>query len=153
MIYFLYINYYLITDYELRINMIINNFEELPIWKLSLIITKEIYDITFTNKFMKDFSLRDQIRRAVISISSNIVEGFEKNNNNELVRYLKISKGSIGEVRNQLHIALTINYITLQEFNGLNSKLQELGKQIGGFIVYLSKKKTDKLFLQNKINS
>ena len=133
--------------------MIINNFEELPIWKLSLIITKEIYDITFTNKFMKDFSLRDQIRRAVISISSNIVEGFEKNNNNELVRYLKISKGSIGEVRNQLHIALTINYITLQEFNGLNSKLQELGKQIGGFIVYLSKKKTDKLFLQNKINS
>lgn len=91
--------------------MKIQKFEELNIWKLSLLITKDIYDLTSKGNFSKDYGLRDQIRRAVVSISSNIVEGFEKNNNNEFVRFLKIAKGSAGEVRNQLYIALAINYI------------------------------------------
>ncbi len=77
-------------------------FEDLPIWKLSLKITRDVYDLASQPKFSRDFPLRDQIRRAIISVSSNIVEGFEKNNNNEFIRYLKISKGSAGEVRNQL---------------------------------------------------
>jgi len=58
--------------------MKINRFEELGIWKLSLKITKDIYDFTSKREFSKDFGLRDQIRRAIISVSSNIVEGFEK---------------------------------------------------------------------------
>ena len=95
----------------------IKKFEDLKVWKLSLEITKEIYDLSFKPNFKNDFSLRDQIRRAVISISSNIVEGFEKNNNNEFVRFLKISKGSVGEVRNQLYIALSIGYISQNEFD------------------------------------
>jgi len=86
-------------------------FEELAIWKLSLKITKLVYDLTFNKYFIKDFSLRDQIRRATVSISSNIVEGFEKNNNNEFIRYLKIAKGSLGEIRNQLYIAKSVKYI------------------------------------------
>jgi len=130
--------------------MLIKKFEELPIWKLSLVITKQIYDLTATNKFSRDFGLRDQIRRAVVSVSSNIVEGFEKNNNNEFVRFLKISKGSVGEVRNQLYIALTISYISSEEFKKLNAELEELGGQIGGFISYLTKRKTDKDFLNHK---
>lgn len=96
--------------------MKIMKFEDLKIWKLSLKITKTIYDLTSKGKFSKDFCLRDQIRRAIISVSSNIVEGFEKNNNNEFVRFLKIAKGSVGEVRNQLYIALAVNYITRSEF-------------------------------------
>jgi four helix bundle protein len=116
-------------------------FEELPIWKLALKITKVIYDLTAKEKFSKDFSLRDQIRRAVISISSNIVEGFEKNNNNEFIRYLKIAKGSVGEVRNQLYIALAINYINKKEFEETNKMLEELANQIGGLIGYLQKYK------------
>lgn len=150
---FFLIIYALITDYELRIKMLIKTFEELPIWKLSLKITKEIYDITFTGKFARDFGLRDQLRRAVVSISSNIVEGFEKNNNNEFVRFLRIAKGSVGEVRNQLYIALAISYITNDEFKKLNSELQELGRQIDGFIYYLIKKKTDKVFLSHKLSN
>lgn len=63
--------------------MKIEKFEDLEIWKLSLKITKDIYDLTSKGKFAKDFGLRDQIRRAIVSVSSNIVEGFEKNNNNE----------------------------------------------------------------------
>lgn len=119
--------------------MKINKFEELNIWKLSLKITKLIYDLTFKGNFAKDFGLRDQIRRAVVSISSNIVEGFEKNNNNEFIRYLKISKGSAGEVRNQLYIANSINYLSGEEFNNLNKLLIDLAKQIGSFISYLEK--------------
>jgi len=62
--------------------MKIKRFEDLNIWKLSLQITKEIYDLTAKKEFSKDFKLRDQIRGAIISVSSNIVEGFEKKNNN-----------------------------------------------------------------------
>jgi len=114
-------------------------FEELPIWKLTLEITKIIYDLTSNSKWCKDFGLRDQIRRAIISVSSNIVEGFEKSNNNEFIRFLRMSKGSVGETRNQLYIALTVGYITIEEFDFVNGKLEELGARIGGFIVYLDK--------------
>jgi four helix bundle protein len=121
--------------------MKITKFEDITIWKLALSLTKEIYDITSIGNFAKDYGLRDQIRRAVISISSNIVEGFEKNNNNELVRYLKISKGSTGEVRNQLYIALAIGYITQPTFDALNEKFLDLANQTGKFISYLESKK------------
>lgn len=128
--------------------MKIQKFENLPIWKLSLIVTKEIYDITAKEKFAKDYGLRDQIRRAIVSVSSNIVEGFEKNNNNEFVRFLKIAKGSAGEVRNQLYIALAVGYISQIEFDLINAKLEDLAGQIGGFIVYLQRKKENKEFLR-----
>ena len=127
--------------------MKINKFEELNIWKLSLKITKSIYDLTSKKEFIREFALKDQIRRAVVSISSNIVEGFEKNNNNEFIRYLKIAKGSIGEVRNQLYISRDINYINDKEFNYLNDLLLDLSNQIGKFISYLVVKRKDKQFL------
>ena len=119
--------------------MKIIKFEDLNIWKLSLKITKLIYDISANRYFIKDFGLKDQIRRAVVSISSNIVEGFEKNNNNEFIRYLKIAKGSIGEVRNQILIAKEINYISIAEFNNINKLLLDLANQTGSFISYLEK--------------
>ncbi|PIU14593.1 four helix bundle protein [bacterium (Candidatus Gribaldobacteria) CG08_land_8_20_14_0_20_39_15] len=128
--------------------MKINKFEELNIWKLSLKITREIYDLTSKPAFSKDFALRDQIRRAIISVSSNIVEGFEKNNNNEFIRFLKISKGSAGETRNQLYIALSVNYITEAEFNRVNVSLESLANQIGAFITYLQTKRNKKEFLK-----
>lgn len=128
--------------------MKIQKFEDLPIWKLSLIITKEIYDITAKERFSKDFGLRDQIRRAIVSVSSNIVEGFEKNNNNEFVRFLKIAKGSVGEVRNQLYVSIAVSYISQNEFDEISGKLEDLAGQIGGFIVYLQKKKEGREFLR-----
>jgi len=121
--------------------MKINKFEDLDIWKLSLVITKEIYDLSSQPGFSKDFELKNQIRRAVISISSNIVEGFERNNNNEFIRFLKISKGSCGEVKNQLYIALTIMYMGHAEFDNINNKIDNLLNQIGKFITYLIDKR------------
>ncbi len=130
--------------------MKIRKFEELPIWKLSLLITREIYDITSLPKFSKDFGLRDQLRRAIVSVSSNIVEGFEKNNNNEFIRYLKIAKGSAGEARNQIYIALSATYISESQFNKVNKLLEDLARQIGGFIIYLEKQRQGKQFIQKR---
>ncbi|HBH46595.1 MAG: hypothetical protein A2445_02210 [Candidatus Jacksonbacteria bacterium RIFOXYC2_FULL_44_29] len=128
--------------------MKINRFEELNIWKISLVITRDVYDLTSKKDFSRDFGLRDQLRRSIISISSNIVEGFEKNNNNEFIRFLKIAKGSVGEARNQLHIALAVKYITEQEFEKINNDSESLAKQIGAFISYLENKRKNSEFIQ-----
>lgn len=117
--------------------MKIQRFEELEIWRLSMEITKGIYLVSNTGEFARDFGLKDQIRRAIISVSSNIAEGFEKNNNNEFIRFLKIAKGSLGEVRSQLYVSLSLSYIPKEEFENLNQRLEILGKQIGSFIYYL----------------
>jgi len=128
--------------------MKINKFEDLPIWKSAIGLTIEIYDVTFMGKFAKDFCLRDQIRKAIISISSNIVEGFEKNNNNEFIRFLKIAKGSAGEVRSQLYIASALGYISKEKFDHLNLKFQDLANQIGSFISYLEQKRKNGEFIR-----
>lgn len=130
-------------------------FEELPIWKEALALTKLVYDLTAKGSFAKDFGLRDQTRRAVVSISSNIVEGFEKNNNNEFIRYLKISKGSIGEVRNHLYIALSVGYITKAEFESTNNRLDKLARDVGALTGYLDayRKKQKSVIRNIKINN
>ncbi len=112
-------------------------FEELPIWQLAIKLTKIVYDITIKPSFVKDFGLKDQVRRAAVSISANIVEGFEKNNNNEFIRFLRIAKGSAGETRNHFYIAKSVGYIDQREFDVINSDLEKLANEIGGFIVYL----------------
>jgi four helix bundle protein len=126
--------------------MKISKFEDFEIWKDSMEITKSIYRLTNNGEFSKDFGLRDQIRKSTISISANIVEGFEKNNNNEFIRFLKIAKGSVGETRNHLYIALGIGYIDEEEFNGLNNQLMSVAKQLSGFISYLVKQKEQSNF-------
>ncbi len=98
--------------------------------------------------FQKILACVIRFRRAIVSVSSNIVEGFEKNNNNEFVRFLKIAKGSAGETRNQLYISLAVAYISQHEFDVINTKLEDLAGQIGGFIVYLQRKKENKEFLK-----
>jgi four helix bundle protein len=85
-----------------------------------------------------------------VSVSSNIVEGFEKNNNNEFIRFLKIAKGSAGETRNQLHIAFAIGYVSKKDFDRIMEELETLSGQIGAFISYLEKKRKEKEFIQRK---
>jgi len=123
------------------------SFDELPVWRDAVEIGKEIYLLTNTGKFEKDYTLKDQIRRAAISISSNIAEGFERSNNNEFIRFLLIAKGSVGEVRSQLYFAFILGYIDKDVFNNFNSKLEVLAKQIGSFISYLKNQKAGGKFL------
>ncbi len=99
--------------------MQIRYFEDLEVWQLSRVLTKQIYEITQNRLFSKDFGLIGQIRRATVSIMSNIAEGFERGSNKEFIQFLYISKSSCGEVRSILYVAHDQNYITEQ-------KLQEL---------------------------
>jgi four helix bundle protein len=87
------------------------NFEDLPVWKLAKDLAVKIYQTTKNQKFRRDYSLVDQIRRASISVSSNIAEGFERGSRKELIQFLYIAKGSLGEVRSQLQVSSGLGYI------------------------------------------
>jgi len=114
-------------------------FEDLEIWKLSMSIAEKIYQVIAKTKLKSDFALADQIKRASISISSNIAEGFERNNNKDFRRFLYYSKGSAGEVRSQLYLAYTLKYIEKVEYEKLHIELISISKQLKAFIIYLAK--------------
>ena len=115
----------------------IRRFEDLEAWKIAREITKEIYRITKNELFMRDYGLRDQICRASVSIMSNIAEGFERDGDKEFVNFLSIAKGSVGEVRSQLYIALDQNYISENEFKLIYEKAVQISRIISGLINYL----------------
>jgi len=113
----------------------ITSFEDLVIWQKAQELAVKIYQLADTNKFIsKDFTLKDQLKSAAISISDNISEGFEYNNNPDFHRFLRIAKGSCGEIRNKILFAGKLNYIDEKTSASLNNEAQILGKQIGELI-------------------
>lgn len=124
--------------------MKINNFEEIQFWKDSIEVAKDVYKLTSKGSFTKDYFLRDQVRRSVVSISSNIAEGFERYSNNEFSRFLKIAKGSCGEARSQIFLAFELGFINEVEYKNTATSLTEISKQIGAFIKYLYNNKKEK---------
>ena len=84
-------------------------FEELLAWQKARRITKEIYLVTSVGKFAGDYGLKDQIRRAAVSIMSNIAEGYERGGRSEFHQFLIVAKGSCGEVRSQLYVAYDVD--------------------------------------------
>lgn len=115
----------------------VKQFEDLDVWKDARALNKKIYTIAKGKVFNEDFDLRRQIRKASVSIMSNIAEGFERNNNNSFIQFLTISKGSCGEVRSQLYCCLDGEFIAKKDFEPLNQEAKALGERIGKFIVYL----------------
>jgi four helix bundle protein len=95
----------------------IYRFEDLHAWKIARELTRDVYRITQGDKFSRDFGLTNQIRKASVSIMSNIAEGFERDGNKEFCNFLSIGKGSAGEVRSQLYVALDQDYIARNEFD------------------------------------
>lgn len=115
----------------------IKRFEDIESWKRARSFANEVYRITEIGRFSRDFALRDQIRRASISILSNIAEGFERGGDNEFLQFLSIAKGSCGEARAQLYVALDQNYITPSDFERLSTSANEVSQLIAGFMKYL----------------
>lgn len=111
-----------------------NDFKELEIYKNSKEIVLKIYNLANKEKFSKDFALREQIRRAGISIMSNIAEGFDRASKKEFIVFLNYAKGSNGEVRAQLNIAQSVQYITYTEYEELEERLIINGKMISSMI-------------------
>jgi four helix bundle protein len=115
----------------------ISEFEDIDAWKKARTLTRQIREITSSKEFSRDYSLKDQLRRASVSIMSNIAEGFERDGNKEFIQFLSHAKGSAGEIRSQLYVALDDKLITEQQFRILQSRTKEVSKMIGGFIGYL----------------
>jgi four helix bundle protein len=117
-----------------------NDFEDLPIWQDARVVAKEVYKLTQSSEFSRDYGLKDQIQRASVSVVSNIAEGFDYGSNKQFIRFLNIAKGSTSEVRAQLVLAMDIGYISETKLNELKIKLKQLSRQIAGFIKYLESK-------------
>ena len=116
----------------------IERFEEIEAWKKARELTKAIYKVSAKGDFARDFGLRDQIRRASISILSNIAEGFERGGDKEFKQFLAMAKGSVGEVKAQLYLALDVGLLTMEQFQQLFDLANETGRLIGGFMRYLA---------------
>jgi len=115
----------------------IERFEDIKAWQQARSLVKEVYQATGEGKFAKDFSLKDQIRRAAVSIISNIAEGFSRQTDKEFVQFLHIAKGSTSEVQSQLYLGLDLDYISKEEFERLYDEADQVTRLISGFIKYL----------------
>src|SRR3990172_13107537 len=122
----------------------IDKFEDLIAWQKARLLTKSIYGITKQGEFSKDYGLRDQIRKASVSIMSNIAEGFERGGRSEFHQFLVIAKGSCAELRSQLYVALDAEFIDIGTFQSLDGLAKETSRLVGGLraAVYRQKMKT-----------
>lgn len=116
------------------------SFEEFDVYKKSLLLTKNIFMISNKSALEKEFGFKDQIKRAVISITNNIAEGSEYNNNKQFIRYLKIAKGSCAEVRNMLILARELEFCSNHEIQESFILSVEISQNISNFIKYLNSK-------------
>lgn len=118
--------------------MKLEKFEDLEIWNKAIDLYVEIYNISEKGKLKNDFSAKDQLKRAVLSISNNIAEGFEYENNLQFLRFLRYSKGSAGEVRSMLYAFHRTGQIDKVAYENLLEAVITISKNIKGFMKYLS---------------
>ena len=115
----------------------ITRFEDIEAWQTARQLTHLIYDLTGQKAFARDYGLKDQIRRAAVSVMSNIAEGFESRTQALFIDFLGRAKGSAGEVRSQLYLALDEGYITQTQFDEAYALADKAARQIYRFMSYL----------------
>lgn len=118
--------------------------EDIEVWKRGCRLAVEIYKLTGQGQFGKDLGLRDQLRRAAVSISSNIAEGYERESSAEFKRFLLIAKGSCGEIRTQLYIAQALEYLSKSEAEQIIKECVEISSMISGLIRHLKEQNKSK---------
>lgn len=116
------------------------SFEEFEVHKKGVVLTKLIFSLVNNTSLDKEYGFKDQIKRAVVSITNNIAEGSEYNNNKQFVRYLKIAKGSCAEVRNMLILAKELELCSEDEIQKSLNLTIEISQNISNFIKYLNTK-------------
>jgi four helix bundle protein len=115
----------------------IRRFEEIEAWQTARRLTQRIYVLSNQGAFAKDWGLRDQMRRAAVSVMSNIAEGFESDHRPHFIRYLGYAKASAGEVRAQLYVALDAGYIEREQFDELFDLASKCSGQLQRFVAHL----------------
>lgn len=111
-----------------------STFRDLQIWQKAMLLVTNSYAITAGFPKEELFSLTSQLRRCVISIPSNISEGFGRGNNKDYHRFLKISLGPLFEFQTQIEIALNLKYIPESDFNKIYEDSRELERMLSSFI-------------------
>jgi four helix bundle protein len=119
--------------------MKIQRFEDLEAWQIARELTNQIYTITKKESICRDFGFVDQIRRAAISIMNNIAEGFERGTNKDFAKYIFIARGSAGEVRSMLYVALDQDYLTGETFKQCHELSIRCSQLCWGLIKHLKK--------------
>ncbi len=114
--------------------MLLGPYKNLTVWKESIKFTKEIYKVTCTFPDSEQFGITNQMRRAAVSIASNIAEGYGRQSNTDLIRFLHMSLGSINEIDTQIIIASEIGYLTEEQTAYLSNKIYELSKMMNALI-------------------
>ena len=114
-------------------------FRDLKVWEKATDLAVFIYRVTGSGRFVKDYSFRDQIRRAAVSIPSNIAEGDERGTDKEAVRYFYIAKGSSAEVMTQAIIAHEIGYLDENTFLEIENRCKGISAMLGRLISVRSK--------------
>ncbi|GAG80885.1 unnamed protein product [marine sediment metagenome] len=129
----------------------IKSFEELIVWQEARKFTNSIYKLTKKYPQEELYGLTSQMRRAAVSIMSNIAEGFDRRTTKEFVNFLIIARASASEVQNDLYISLDLNYINTKNFQTSYDYAQKIAKLINGLITYL-KSQTESYTKTTKIN-
>src|SRR4030042_1804333 len=111
--------------------MKIKRFEDIISWQKAKELSLLIYKLFKSNR---DFAFRDQVQRASVSVMNNIAEGFERKSNQEFRQFLYIAKGSCGEVRSMISLALDLSYINKSEYLRVYNLSIEISKILSGFI-------------------
>jgi len=124
--------------------MKVEKFEDLVAWQKARELTKQIYEITKQGAFSKDYGLCDQIRRATVSVMSNLAEGFERGSSSEFHQFIVIAKASCAEVRSQLYVAYDVGHITQNQFDDATKLAEEVSRIIGGLKIAIGKHKNNK---------
>ena len=119
------------------------SFEEFDVYKKGIQLAKLVFKLLENKTFEREYGFKDQIKRAVISITNNIAEGSEYNNNKQLIRYLKISKGSCAEVRSMLIVSKELGFCSQIEIEESYKTSIEISQNLSNFIKYLSTKIKD----------
>jgi len=116
----------------------IERFEDIVAWQKARSLNKKIYLITGKADFSRDYDLARQIRRASISITSNIAEGFERGRTKEFLYFLNVAKASAAEVRSQLYVANDLDYISEEKAKELLADITEISRMVSGLMKYLN---------------
>ncbi|MCM2317301.1 MAG: four helix bundle protein [Thermoanaerobaculia bacterium] len=122
----------------------VSRFEDLIAWQKARELCRLVYAISRKKEFARDFALSDQMRRASISVGSNIAEGFERGNPKEFHQFLSIAKSSCAELRSQLYTAFDVGYISEDEFARIYELAAETGRVVGGLRLAVERQKQRK---------
>ncbi|HET7234731.1 MAG TPA: four helix bundle protein, partial [Longimicrobium sp.] len=111
--------------------MAVRRFEDLEVWRVAKDLALAVYKATEHGRFGRDFGLRDQIRKAAVSVMSNVAEGFDRYSRNEFRQFVAIARGSASEVRSQLHLARELGYLAQPEFDDMHERCWQLSRMLG----------------------